>query len=89
MVRDIVCIAITVYYFVLLARIILSLPFVPPPGRSGPYRLFFDAVRALTDPLLTPLRNVIPPVRAGMLGIDLSPIVLFVGLFVLRVAIGC
>ena len=34
----------------------------------------------LTDPILVPLRRVIPPLRVGAAGIDLSPLILFFAL---------
>jgi uncharacterized protein YggT (Ycf19 family) len=39
--------------------------------------------------VLRPIRRLVPPVRAGVMAIDLSPIILFVLLFVLQSAIGC
>jgi YggT family protein len=88
-IRQIVCIALVVYYIILIVRILLSFPFFPPPPPEGPLRAAVSFVYAVTDPVLRPLRNIIPPIRMGMMGLDLSPILLFVGLFVLRVAIGC
>jgi YggT family protein len=82
----ILCLLLTVYWFVLFARIIAS--WFPPP-RSGPMvgvmRLLYD----VTDPVLRPLRSVIPPIRAGMMAIDISPILVFVGIGVIQRLIGC
>lgn len=76
----IVCFALNVYFFILIARIILSwitrLPEPVLPLARG--------VRAVTDPLLIPLRNLIPPVRFGPGALDLSPLVLFFGISLLR-----
>ena len=33
---------------------------------------------SLTEPVLAPLRNAIPPVRMGAAALDLSPIIVFV-----------
>ena len=46
-------------------------------------------VEDVTEPVLKPLRALIPPVRAGGMGLDLSMIVAFVILFVLRQAFHC
>jgi YggT family protein len=37
-------------------------------------------LRAVTDPILAPFRRLIPPINAGGVGIDLSPIVVLVAL---------
>ena len=44
---------------------------------------------AQTSPVLRPLRNLVPPVRMGAVGLVLSLIILFVILFVIRSALGC
>jgi uncharacterized protein YggT (Ycf19 family) len=41
----------------------------------------------VTDPILRPLRGIIPPVRAGGMGIDVSPMVAFIVIFILIGAI--
>jgi YggT family protein len=43
-----------------------------------------DFLRRLTDPVLEPLRRVIPPVGGAGMAIDLSPLVLFFGIFILQ-----
>jgi len=87
----VICVVLTIYTLVLFVRVILSwalvLGFRPPI--SGPFRTVVDAVDGVTEPVLKPLRALIPPVRAGGIGLDLSIIIAFVILFVLRTAIGC
>ncbi len=80
-----VCIALPVYSFILLARVIVSwieLAGVRPPP-TGPLRTLFELLFDVTEPVLRLLRRVIPP--AGPL--DLSVIVAFVIIFVLQNAI--
>ncbi|GIU88008.1 MAG: hypothetical protein KatS3mg009_2523 [Acidimicrobiia bacterium] len=78
--RQILCAAITVYIVVLFARAVLSwFPVRPGTGLAQVSMLLRD----LTEPVLAPLRRVIPP--AGMF--DLSFLVLTMGLFILRAAI--
>jgi len=74
--NEIPCALITVYLVVLILRAVLS--WFPPSdgGLSTFYRILLD----LTEPVLAPLRRVIPP--AGMF--DLSFTVLFIILLVLR-----
>ncbi|HYT79133.1 MAG TPA: YggT family protein [Actinomycetota bacterium] len=80
------CIALQIYTFILLIRIILS--WFPIP-RSGPMATVVGVLYDLTDPVLRPLRNLIPPARMGMMAIDFSPIIVFIGLSVIQRVIGC
>ena len=85
-VKSVFCILLTAYFVILFARILSS--WFPPP-RSPAGRTILGILHDLTDPVLRPLRNLIPPVRMGMAALDLSPIILFIGLMVLGQAIGC
>lgn len=70
---SVLCILLTLYVVVLIVRIILSwVTSLPEPVR--PLARF---VGALTDPVLRPFRGLIPPVRLGGAALDLSPILLF------------
>lgn len=83
------CIALALYFWVLFARVLLSwahvLGFRTP--YSGPLRRIVDLLYDLTEPVLAPLRRLIPPVRMGAVGLDLSIIVVFVVLAVLQRAL--
>jgi YggT family protein len=72
---------INVYLFVLIARALTS--WFPPPRPGTPMAFIAQILRDLTEPLLAPLRRVIPP--AGPF--DLSFIVLFVILTILQSAL--
>ena len=71
---------IQVYIVVRFVRIILT--WFPINPWSGLGR-FERALGRVTDPVLAPIRRVLPPLRVGGGGIDLSPIVLLVVLEVL------
>ena len=73
---NVLCAFVTVYIIVLLLRAVFS--WFPPPdgGAATLYRMLMD----LTEPVLAPLRRVIP--AAGMF--DLSFTVLFVFLIIVR-----
>jgi YggT family protein len=74
-----------VYWWVLLAHVIFS--WVPRPPE--PIMPFVLGVRRLVDPVAAPLRRVIPPLRIGGIALDLSIIILFIGVAILRsVAVG-
>ena len=83
---SIVCLLIQVYLFVVLIRILMS--WVPPtPGTT--YQSVYDAFDRVTEPVLAPIRAVIPPVRLGVTQLDLSPIVVFVvGTLLIRAICG-
>lgn len=66
--------AIELYTYVVLASVILSwVPLEP----SNPFVRF---VNALTEPVLKPIREVLPK----SLGIDFSPLVLLIALSIIR-----
>ena len=77
----IICILLTVYWFILFARIIAS--WIRPP-MEGPLRTLWTVLYDLTDPVLRPFRNLIPPIRMGSMAMDLSPILVFVIIGVLQ-----
>ncbi|HEX6231154.1 MAG TPA: YggT family protein [Actinomycetota bacterium] len=88
---DIVCVILTIYTIVLLLRVIVSwaMLFGFRPPYSGPFRKAIDLLEDVTEPVLRPLRALIPPIRAGGVGLDLSIIIAFVILAVLRTALNC
>jgi YggT family protein len=83
------CFALTAYSVVLLALFVTS--FLQMVGvrmpSSGPGRAALDLLDDVTRPVLEPLRRLVPPIRAGGAGIDLSLALAFVILWVLRGAI--
>jgi YggT family protein len=83
---ELLCIVLTTYWIILFIRVLLSwatmFGFRPP--LSGPQRTIIDLLEDVTEPVLRPLRNMIPPVRAGGMGLDISILVAFVILSVLQ-----
>ena len=76
----IICAIVTAYMVVLFARAIMSW-FPVRPGT--PWASVYGVLLDLTEPVLAPLRRIIPP--AGLF--DLSFLVLFVALGILRAAV--
>jgi YggT family protein len=77
---DLLCSLISVYYIVLLARVFLSwFPLQPGTAMAS----IASVIYQLTEPVMGPVRRIIPTV--GM--IDISPIVVFIGLQILQGAI--
>ena len=86
--KQLLCTLAQLYLLAIFARIILSW-FPPNPGGGGglnSVRVFLDSI---TEPVLGPLRRVIPPLGIGGMALDLSPLILIIGLQVLLGVIGC
>ena len=81
---QIVCSLIQLYTLVVFARILLEWVRVPGDHPVGKVR---SVLASIVDPVLTPLRRIIPPVRLGGAALDLSPLVLLIGLSILSNAI--
>lgn len=70
---SLLCTLSKLYLVVLFARILLSW-FPISPGT--PLASVFSFVYALTEPVLGPVRRVMPPVGMGAMGgLDLSPLI--------------
>jgi len=69
---------VKIYFFAILAMIILS--WVAPGGNSPVLYLLYQ----LTEPVMAPFRRIIPP----MGGLDLSPILVFIVINVIQIALG-
>jgi YggT family protein len=76
---------ISVYILVLWVRAILS--WVLPPGSRGVLAEVNRWTMAVTEPLLAPIRRLLPMLRLGGVGIDLSVFVLMIILYIVRSAI--
>lgn len=77
---------IELYIYVLIGRLILDYVMMFSRGFQprGLVAVLFEFVFALTDPPLKFLRRFIPPLRIGNISLDLSFIVLILGLNVLQ-----
>jgi len=80
---DIVCLALQVYTFVLLARVILS--WIPQPPEA--LRPVVSFIYQITEPVLRLARPLIPPLRVGAVALDLSILLVFFLLQLLTTAI--
>lgn len=85
-VGDILDLILFLALIVLIARIVLD--WVQMLARdwrpSGPVLVLAETIYSLTDPPLRAVRRVLPPVRLGVAMLDLSPLVLFLLIFLLR-----
>jgi YggT family protein len=73
------------FEIVLLARAVVdwvaALSSGPEPGWRRTAR---RVTHAATEPVLAPVRRILPPIRAGSVGIDLAFIVVFLAVVLLR-----
>jgi YggT family protein len=78
--------AVTYTYYILFAFIIASILFSWFPGypSSSFMQAVYDAVKAVTNPILGPIRSRVPMLQLGGFGIDLSPIIAIFGLSIAR-----
>ena len=85
MALDLLCAVLGAVVWVIIAWIVLS--YVVNFGRLGwdhPVRRLYDALSKLIEPIMRPIRNVIPPLRVGGAALDLSPVILILGIGLLR-----
>lgn len=78
--------ALQVFWFLLLARIIIEMiqSFSRNWRPSGALVVIFEVLFTITDPPVKLLRRLIPPVRIGMVALDLSVLVLFFIIIILQ-----
>ena len=75
----VIYLALTVYAWLIVARMLLSWVQLRPGGTA--YKVNKVLVD-LTEPYLAPFRRLIPTVRMGAMGMDFSPVVALLVLFV-------
>jgi YggT family protein len=74
---DVICAILNLYLLVIFGRILMSwVRIVPGTPMASVHSVLFT----LTEPVLGPLRRAIPPMRIGMAAIDLSPIIVLIGI---------
>lgn len=79
----VICWLLTLYWLVLLAHVVFS--WVPRPPE--PIIPVVRGVRAVVEPVAAPLRRAIPPLQLGGMGLDLSILILFFAVILLRGAL--
>ncbi|MDE0928384.1 MAG: YggT family protein [Acidimicrobiales bacterium] len=81
---EIICSLLGLYLLLVLLRVVLSWIPLNPEGTAATAAGF---VYYLTDPVLVPLRRIMPPLRMGGMGLDLAPLLVFFAISFLRQAI--
>ena len=69
---SIVCLLLTLYLIAMFGRIILSWFPISP---QSPMAQVFSFLYTITEPVLGPIRRLLPPVGMGGMGLDLSPLI--------------
>ena len=77
---SLICLALQLFVILIFVRIILRWF----PAREGLFMTVQQCVFSATVWAMGPLRRMIPPVRLGAAAMDLSPLVLLVGISLLR-----
>ena len=73
---DTICLILNLYVLVIIARVIFSWVRVTP---GTPVASIYSVIYNLTEPILGPLRRAIPPMRMGAAALDLSPLIIIIG----------
>ncbi len=82
----VVCFLIQIYLLAIFGRALLSWFPLNPDGVMATVGGFLNLV---TDPVMKPVRRSVPPLRLGGFALDMSAIVVIMGLILLRGLIGC
>lgn len=78
--RNILVTLLEIYFYAVLAWVIFSWIQVSSTHPLGKVQVLLDRI---IYPVILPLRRVIPPIRLGGGALDLSPIVLLIGIRIL------
>ena len=70
-----ICWAVSILTWIIIIDVILT--FFPTVDRRNP---FVKLIRGITEPMYRPVRKLIPTVRFGDVGLDLSPIIVILGI---------
>ena len=83
---NIFCPLLQLYLVALFGRIILSwFPISPGSAMASIYRFLYT----ITEPVLGPVRRVIPPLGGGGMAFDLSPIIVLIVIQVVLRGLSC
>jgi YggT family protein len=80
-VLDLLATLLEIYFYAVLIWVILSWIQVSSTHPLGRVQIFLDRI---IYPVILPLRRVLPPLRLGGMALDLSPLVLMLGISFLR-----
>ena len=82
--RRVICDLLLVYLIIMFVRVLSSWF---PMHMGGPLRTAMGWIYDVTEPVMGPVRRLLPPVRMGAMAMDFSPILIFIVIGILRQAI--
>lgn len=77
---DLLVTLLTIYFYAVFAWVILSWVRVSSTHPLGRIQVFLDRI---IYPVVLPIRRVVPPIRIGGGALDLSPIIVLIGIQIL------
>ena len=80
-IRGIACLLLNVYLFAIFGRVLLSWFPLNPHGAMATVAGFLYAV---TDPVMNPVRRMLPAARFGGMALDFSPVIVIFGVAIIR-----
>jgi YggT family protein len=82
---EVLAVLLLVFWLFLLARLVFDLvqAFARDWRPRGPLLILLEAIYSVTDPPLTLLRRIIPPLRLGQIQFDLAFLILLIGVNIL------
>jgi len=82
---SIISLLLALYWLVLLGRIAFDIVISLNGGRGMQgMAILYGILYDLTEPVLRPIRRLLPPLRVGAVALDLSPYLVFVLIALLR-----
>jgi YggT family protein len=84
-VADYVAALFLVYIILILIRVLLS--WIPRMPYNPTLRAVLDFISQTTDPYLNLFRRILPPLGGGGFGLDLSPMIGIIVLYILRTVV--
>ncbi len=81
----ILCLLLQLYVFAIFGRVLLSWFPLNPQGAMATVAGFLFMV---TDPVMRPVRRLLPAARFGGMALDFSPVIVIFGIFFLQRMLG-
>jgi YggT family protein len=80
----IICVLLGILLVLLIVQIVVSWLLVAGWRPKGVLYQAVDVLHRITEPIFRPVRGLLPPIRMGIMGLDLSPIIVFIVLGILQ-----
>ncbi|MFV0258441.1 MAG: YggT family protein [Acidimicrobiales bacterium] len=84
MVRELICIALLLFQFLFLLRLVMGFFPIASGGVAAGAR---DLAVSVTDPVVLPIRRAVPPLPGALAGIGLAEFLVLIGLQILLAVI--